>query len=67
MLILTGLDAPANLDTALRAGARGFLLKDGAAGALIGAVRAVARGERVIDSRLAGLAHRPGGDPGQQR
>ena len=28
VLILTGLDAPANLGTALRAGVRGFLLKD---------------------------------------
>jgi two-component system, NarL family, response regulator DesR len=67
VLILTGLDAPANLGAALRTGARGFLLKDEPAGELIGAVRAVARGERVIDSRLAGLPHQPGGDPGQQR
>jgi two-component system response regulator DesR len=64
VLILTGLDAPANLDAALRAGVRGFLLKDEPAGELIGAVRAVARGVQVIDSRLAGLAHRPDGDPG---
>lgn len=64
VLILTGLDAPANLDAALHAGVRGFLLKDEPAGELIGAVRAVARGVQVIDSRLAGLAHRPDGDPG---
>ena len=64
VLILTGLDAPANLGAALRAGVRGFLLKDEPAGELIGAVRAVARGERVIGSRLAGPAYRPDGDPG---
>jgi two-component system, NarL family, response regulator DesR len=56
MLILTGLEAPANLDAAWRAGVAGFLLKDGPADELIGAVRAVVRGERVIDSRLADLA-----------
>jgi len=64
VLILTGLDDPANLGAALRAGVRGFLLKDEPAGELIGAIRAVARGEQVIDSRLAGLAHRPDEDPG---
>lgn len=67
VLILTGLDAPANLGAALRAGVRGFLFKDEPAGELIGAVRAVARGEQVIDSRLAGLVQRPDGDPGQRR
>jgi two-component system response regulator DesR len=56
VLILTGLEATGNLDAALRAGARGFLLKDSPAGELIGAVREVARGARVIDSRLAGPA-----------
>jgi two-component system, NarL family, response regulator DesR len=61
VLILTGLEAPGNLEAALRAGACGFLLKEGPADELVGAVRAVARGERVIDSRLAG--QRPG--PGQ--
>jgi two-component system, NarL family, response regulator DesR len=60
VLILTGLEAPGNLDAAMRAGARGFLLKDGPAGELIDAVRAVARGERVLDRRLAGRA--PGWD-----
>jgi two-component system response regulator DesR len=54
VLIVTGLEATGNLDAALRAGARGFLLKDSPAGELIGAVREVARGARVIDSRLAG-------------
>ena len=44
VLILTGLAAPGNLGAALRAGACGLLLKDGPAGELIDAVRAVARG-----------------------
>ncbi len=56
VLILTGLEAPANLDAALRAGVSGFLLKDGTADDLISAVRAVTRGECVIDPRLAGTA-----------
>jgi two-component system response regulator DesR len=56
VLILTGLETPANLDAALRAGVSGFLLKDGPADYLIDAVRAVARGERVIDPRLAATA-----------
>jgi two-component system response regulator DesR len=34
----------------------GFLLKDGPADYLVDAVRAVARGERVIDPRLAATA-----------
>jgi two-component system, NarL family, response regulator DesR len=67
VLILTGLDGPASLAAALRAGVRGFLIKDEPAGELIGAVRAVARGEQVIDSRLAGPGQRPDGDPGQRR
>ena len=61
VLILTGLAAPDTLGLALRAGACGLLLKDGPAGELIDAVRAVARGERVIDGRLAGQEADPGG------
>ncbi len=53
VLILTGLESPGNLDAALRAGARGFLLKDCPSDHLIAAVRAVARGHQVIDPRLA--------------
>jgi len=63
VLILTGLEASGNLSAAMRAGVHGFLLKDKPAEELIGAVRAVARGERVVDSRLAG----PEGDPGRAR
>lgn len=57
VLILTGIEEPGNLEAAIGAGACGFLLKDGPADELIAAVRAVARGEQVIDPRLAG----PGG------
>lgn len=67
VLILTGLDATAGLGAAPHAGVRGFLRKDEPAGELIDAVRAVARGEQVTGSRLAGPAHRPDGDPAQPR
>jgi two-component system response regulator DesR len=53
VLILTGLDAPGNLTAALAAGVSGYLLKDGPAEGLIRAIRAVAGGEQVIDTRLA--------------
>jgi len=53
VLIFTGMAAPGTLAAALRAGVSGYLLKDGPAGRVIGAVRAVARGDRVIDVRLA--------------
>lgn len=64
VLILTGLEAPGHLGAALQAGASGFLLKDGPADALISAVRAVIRGEQVIDSRLSG--HETGGRTGSE-
>lgn len=67
VLILTGLDASGNLDAALRAGVRGFLIKDVPAEDLVAAVRAVARGEQVIDSRLAGALPGAGERPGQAR
>lgn len=63
VLILTGLEAPGNLDAAVHAGVHGFLLKEKPADELIGAIRAVARGERVIDSRLAGPASGPQAGP----
>jgi two-component system response regulator DesR len=55
-VILTGLSQLDNLRQALAAGAFGFLLKDLPADDLIAAIRAVARGERVIDPRLAPLS-----------
>lgn len=56
VLILTGQGTPGALSAALRAGVSGYLLKEGPAEQLLGAVRAVARGDRVIDARLAGRA-----------
>jgi two-component system, NarL family, response regulator DesR len=68
VLILTGLPVPGNLDAAVHAGARGFLLKDVPADDLVAAVRAVARGEQqVIDPRLADALPDPGQEPGQAR
>lgn len=62
VLILTGLAGPGHLGAARRARVSGFLVKDQPADELIGAVRAVARGEQVIDSRLE-----PGRGPGPPR
>ena len=67
VLILTGLQSPGNLDAALAAGARGFLLKDVPADDLIAAVRAVARGEQIIDPRLADALPGPGEGSEQAR
>ncbi|MBO0836248.1 MAG: response regulator transcription factor [Actinobacteria bacterium] len=63
VLVLTGLDSPGNLEAAQRAGVCGFLSKDGPADQLISAVRAAARGERVIGSKLDGDAPAPGTGP----
>jgi two-component system response regulator DesR len=52
-LILTGMATPDNFRRAIAAGVFGFLLKDGPAEALISAIRAVARGERIMGLRLA--------------
>jgi two-component system response regulator DesR len=59
VLILTGRESPGTLDAALRAGVSGYLLKDRPAGELIGAIRAVARGEQILDPRLAGREQDP--------
>ncbi|MFJ2867625.1 DNA-binding response regulator [Kitasatospora sp. NPDC087314] len=52
-LILTSLGRPGNLRRALNANAAGFLLKDTEPEKLAAAIRAVARGEQVIDPDLA--------------
>lgn len=52
ILMLTGLDKPETLAAALDAGIAGYLLKGGPARELIDAIRAVARGEQVIDARM---------------
>ncbi|MED7930468.1 response regulator transcription factor [Nonomuraea sp. LP-02] len=52
-LILTGLGRPGTLRRALAAQVSGFLVKDAPAQELLDAVRRVAKGERVIDTKLA--------------
>ncbi len=53
VLILTTFARPGYLSRAMAAGAAGYLLKDAPAGELADAVRAVARGQRVIAPSLA--------------
>jgi len=53
ILVLTMSDDDASLDAALRAGARGYLLKDAGAEEVLAAVRAVARGEVVFGRGVA--------------
>jgi len=53
VLVLTMSDDDASLDAAVRAGARGYLLKDAGAEEVLGAVRAVARGEVVFGRGVA--------------
>jgi two-component system, NarL family, response regulator DesR len=52
-LILTAIGKPGTLQRALRAKARGFIVKHASADDLVAAIRSVARGERVVDSSLA--------------
>jgi two-component system response regulator DesR len=52
-LILTALGRPGTLRRALAAQVSGFLVKDAPAQELLDAVRRVAKGERVIDTKLA--------------
>ena len=65
VLILTGLGTPTMFRRAVAAGVSGFLVKDAPAQTLIDAVRAVARGQRIMDLPLADPAVRPGPPPGQ--
>ncbi len=53
VLVLTTFARTGYLVRALRAGAKGFLLKDAEAGELAEAIRMLARGRQVIDSQLA--------------
>jgi DNA-binding NarL/FixJ family response regulator len=72
VLVLTTFDLDEYVDSALAAGAAGFLLKSVDAPSLLAAVRAVARGDGVLApeitrrviSRLARPARRPGTPPG---
>lgn len=53
VLALTSYDGDADVRRALKAGARGYLLKDMLVTNLVGAVRAVHRGQRVMPSSVA--------------
>jgi DNA-binding NarL/FixJ family response regulator len=53
VLVLTMSDDDVSLAAAIRAGARGYLLKDAGADELLAAVRAVARGEAVFGAGVA--------------
>jgi DNA-binding NarL/FixJ family response regulator len=69
VLILTTFDLDEYLFEAVRAGASGFLLKDVPPDDLVGAVRAVARGEALIEPRmtrrlLSEFARQPRSTPG---
>ncbi|MFI0820455.1 DNA-binding response regulator [Streptomyces sp. NPDC021098] len=62
-MMLTSLGRPGNLRRALAAHVAGFLLKDSSPATLCDAIRAVARGERVIDPQLALAALDDGPQP----
>ena len=55
-LILTTFGGPGYLQRAMRAGAAGFLLKDGPIEQLAATIRRVVAGERVLDPALAAAA-----------
>jgi DNA-binding NarL/FixJ family response regulator len=63
VLVLTMDDADALVVAAVRAGARGYLLKDSEPDDVLRAVRAVARGEAVFGAALAGLFAGPAAQP----
>lgn len=52
VIILTTFDLDEHVHDALRAGASGFLVKDGPAESLVGAIRTVADGDAVISPRV---------------
>lgn len=53
VVILTTYDDDAHIVEGLQAGARGYLLKDASRDALLGAIRAAARGETLLPSAVA--------------
>jgi DNA-binding NarL/FixJ family response regulator len=55
VLVLTMLDDEESLQSALRAGARGYLVKGASGDRILQAVRAVAAGEAVFGADVAGL------------
>jgi DNA-binding NarL/FixJ family response regulator len=58
VVILTGRNEPRLAQSALEAGARGYLLKSSPPGVLAGYLRQIGAGRRVVDERL-GHAHAP--------
>jgi DNA-binding NarL/FixJ family response regulator len=54
VLVITMVDDDDSVIAALRAGARGYVLKDADEDELTGAIRAVARGEAIFSSAVAG-------------
>ncbi|MEU6390397.1 response regulator transcription factor [Streptomyces sp. NPDC046939] len=63
VLILTTFGRPGYLRRAMEAGAAGFLVKDGPVEELAESIRAVLRGETVIDPALAAAALSAGPNP----
>ncbi|MFD6349338.1 response regulator [Streptomyces roseolus] len=63
VLILTTFGRPGYLRRAMEAGAAGFLVKDGPVEELAEAIRAVLRGETVVDPALAAAALGAGPNP----
>ncbi|MFH8987105.1 response regulator [Streptomyces sp. NPDC017940] len=59
VVILTTFGRPGDLRRAMEAGAAGFLVKDGPVGELAEAIRAVLRGETVVDPALAAAGPGP--------
>ena len=62
-IILTTFGRPGYLRRAMEAGASAFLVKDGPAEELAGAIRRVLAGERIIDPELAAAALYAGPNP----
>jgi two-component system response regulator DesR len=62
-LILTGLSQPGNLLRALKAHARGFILKDAPTRSLADGIRRIAAGQRFIDPDLIADALETGASP----
>jgi len=63
ILILTTFDRPGYLKRAIRAGASGFMVKDGPVETLTTAIRHILEGKQVIDSALAAAALGAESDP----
>ncbi len=67
VLILTSIARPGTFRRAVRAGVRGFILKDAPPQQLADAVRRVARGDRVVNPELAMAAWDAGDTPLTER